>query len=634
MSRSSLLQVVSIVPALTGGKLFPNQGFYLKVSDSSHATYVSYPYEYDDLISSNKIQLGEFSHVERFESASLVPVLCWVRPIPGWHPCVDKGTVKVGSVERASSVRGMSLSGKKGHWQARRPSVSSEKSSSKEVKKVQTSGRSMKDKIHMSTKKVTANGAPEDHDNFDSSDALYMYMLMMGGTVVGLCLTGKELKGKAGTFKHTAGKWLGDPDDKEICGLQIDHKLDFTLMLTQLFLVRIISSNSESNLIKSKSGPNNAYHGASKLVWMHRIKTCTRGYGAMDIECGGGNIKLLSGYVNQKKFGGDTPYKFPADWDDCEYIDDPNDTKQQGYDSIPAEIPDPKAKKPDSWHEEEHGIWRQPKVPNPAYKGPWKRKKIKNPNFMGKWKIPRIDNIVDAFVIISSPLCERKSNLPPIMFVSTILNEKYPAFTVVFGGIFNCSTSEKFPFAALDPFNFNNPVCLHSAEFEDDPLCIEPIKYILDRRSVVLDADIEPILAPFDCRLNYAEKEAFERAEKVRSAHDKGVFASTQRYGFLRIKAIVGVADVWDPDDFLEVYHWDPDDFLEVYHKPEEGSISYRVQRLAKYRFLKKQSDLLLNADDLDAMWVCLRENCVIDDAIGAEKAVVKTFAHLEYLAN
>ena len=28
-----------------------------------------------------------------------------------------------------------------------------------------------------------------------------------------------------------------------------------------------------------------------------------------DIECGGGYIKLLSGYVNQKKFGGDTPYR-------------------------------------------------------------------------------------------------------------------------------------------------------------------------------------------------------------------------------------------------------------------------------------------------------------------------------------
>ncbi|RZR91363.1 hypothetical protein BHM03_00019467 [Ensete ventricosum] len=28
-----------------------------------------------------------------------------------------------------------------------------------------------------------------------------------------------------------------------------------------------------------------------------------------DIECGGGYIKLLSGYVNQKKFGGDSPYR-------------------------------------------------------------------------------------------------------------------------------------------------------------------------------------------------------------------------------------------------------------------------------------------------------------------------------------
>ncbi|KAK3137488.1 hypothetical protein QOZ80_5BG0452950 [Eleusine coracana subsp. coracana] len=63
--------------------------------------------------------------------------------------------------------------------------------------------------------------------------------------------------------------------------------------------------------------------------------------------------------------------------------------------------------------------------------------------------------------------------------------------------------------------------------------------------------------------------------------------------------------------------------------KPEEGSISQRVQRLAKYRFLKKQSELLLNADDLDAMWVCLRENCVIDDATGAEKMNYEDFCHI-----
>lgn len=86
--RSSLLQVVSIVPALAGGELFPNQGFYLKVSDSSHATYVSLPDEHDDLILSDKIQLGQFIHVERLEAASPVPILHGVRPVPGRHPCV------------------------------------------------------------------------------------------------------------------------------------------------------------------------------------------------------------------------------------------------------------------------------------------------------------------------------------------------------------------------------------------------------------------------------------------------------------------------------------------------------------------------------------------------------------------
>lgn len=86
--RSSLLQVVSIVPALAGGELFPNQGFYLKVSDSSHATYVSLPDEHDDLILSDKIQLGQFVHVERLEAASPVPILRGVRPVPGRHPCV------------------------------------------------------------------------------------------------------------------------------------------------------------------------------------------------------------------------------------------------------------------------------------------------------------------------------------------------------------------------------------------------------------------------------------------------------------------------------------------------------------------------------------------------------------------
>ncbi|KAL5219970.1 hypothetical protein ABZP36_024683 [Zizania latifolia] len=86
--RSSLLQVVSIVPALAGCDLFTNQGFYLKVSDSSHATYVSLPEEQHDLILSDTIQLGQFIHVDRLEAATPVPILSGVRPVPGRHACV------------------------------------------------------------------------------------------------------------------------------------------------------------------------------------------------------------------------------------------------------------------------------------------------------------------------------------------------------------------------------------------------------------------------------------------------------------------------------------------------------------------------------------------------------------------
>ncbi|XP_076884345.1 uncharacterized protein LOC143533446 [Bidens hawaiensis] len=86
--RSSLLQVISIVPCLSGGDFLKNQGFYIKVSDSSHATYVTLPDEQIDLILSDKIQLGQYVFVERLESASPVPFLRGCRPVPRRHPCV------------------------------------------------------------------------------------------------------------------------------------------------------------------------------------------------------------------------------------------------------------------------------------------------------------------------------------------------------------------------------------------------------------------------------------------------------------------------------------------------------------------------------------------------------------------
>ncbi|CAI8593558.1 unnamed protein product [Vicia faba] len=84
--RSVLLQVISIVPALSGSELWPNHGFFIKVSDSSHSTYVSLSKQDNELILNNKLQLGQYFYVDRIESGTPVPVLVAVRPIPGRHP--------------------------------------------------------------------------------------------------------------------------------------------------------------------------------------------------------------------------------------------------------------------------------------------------------------------------------------------------------------------------------------------------------------------------------------------------------------------------------------------------------------------------------------------------------------------
>ncbi|WJX21038.1 hypothetical protein P8452_10514 [Trifolium repens] len=54
----------------------------------AYATYVSLPDEHDDLILSDKIQLGQFVFVDRVEASSHVPLIHGVKPVPGTHPCV------------------------------------------------------------------------------------------------------------------------------------------------------------------------------------------------------------------------------------------------------------------------------------------------------------------------------------------------------------------------------------------------------------------------------------------------------------------------------------------------------------------------------------------------------------------
>ncbi|CBI28115.3 unnamed protein product, partial [Vitis vinifera] len=86
--RSALLQVIGIVPALAGSDLWPNHGFYVQLSDSLNSTYVSLSDRDTDLILTNRLQLGQFVYVDRFDFDSPVPRVCGIRPIAGRHPFV------------------------------------------------------------------------------------------------------------------------------------------------------------------------------------------------------------------------------------------------------------------------------------------------------------------------------------------------------------------------------------------------------------------------------------------------------------------------------------------------------------------------------------------------------------------
>ncbi|KAL3621077.1 hypothetical protein CASFOL_035989 [Castilleja foliolosa] len=82
-----VLQIRSIIPVLEEGDLWPNRGFFLKVSDSTHALYVSLSEEQNEMILGNKLKLGQFIHVQKLKKSHPVPLLKGVTPIPGPHRC-------------------------------------------------------------------------------------------------------------------------------------------------------------------------------------------------------------------------------------------------------------------------------------------------------------------------------------------------------------------------------------------------------------------------------------------------------------------------------------------------------------------------------------------------------------------
>lgn len=85
--RSPLLQVIEIIPSHDDDP-FRSRGFFLKLSDSLHSAYVSISPQDADLIFSDKIQLGQFVYVSRFDSGSPVPVVRGLKALPRRRPCV------------------------------------------------------------------------------------------------------------------------------------------------------------------------------------------------------------------------------------------------------------------------------------------------------------------------------------------------------------------------------------------------------------------------------------------------------------------------------------------------------------------------------------------------------------------
>ncbi|XP_072959117.1 calreticulin-like isoform X2 [Typha angustifolia] len=235
----------------------------------------------------------------------------------------------------------------------------------------------------------------------------------------------------AGEWKHTAGNWSADPNDK---GIQTTE--DY----------RFYAISAEFPEFSNKDRP---------LVFQFSVKREQK-YG-----CAGAYMKLLSGEVDQKMFGGETPYSImfgpdicgqntkkvhailsrngtnhmikkevPCETDqlthvytliirpDATYsilID--NEEKESGslyndWDILPPKkIPDPEARKPEDWDDEKfildpeekklehedsndklHGESEASDVTDPEQKEQQKQKKIRNPNYKGEWKAPLIDN--------------------------------------------------------------------------------------------------------------------------------------------------------------------------------------------------------------------------------------------------
>ncbi|PSS31780.1 Calreticulin like [Actinidia chinensis var. chinensis] len=238
----------------------------------------------------------------------------------------------------------------------------------------------------------------------------------------------------AGEWNHTSGKWNGDPNDKEA-----ETEMGMSTEAVAEKITEEGSTDEEPNIGRIRRKPSwlkeyqlsgdstariwkiadatsrsSLQNGHSRVIVLKHVKGQTNEknkdvttldwnvsvstirvaiwklevlqcrsfavyhwphapveWGALPLN---GHIKFKAGSIRNGVFK-------LEDWDDKEYIPDPEDKKPEGYDDIPKEISDPDAKKPEDWDDEEDGEWTLPTTANHAC---LQKRKCVNYNFTKK----------------------------------------------------------------------------------------------------------------------------------------------------------------------------------------------------------------------------------------------------------
>jgi len=156
--------------------------------------------------------------------------------------------------------------------------------------------------------------------------------------------------------------------------------------------VHLIFSHEGENLLKDEEIKLD-YADKDEFTHLYTLVLETDGsYEVFFDQVSKASGKVVDGWAFPSENIKDPAQSKPEDWVDAKKIVDPESAKPEGYDDIPAEIPDPDAETPEDWDTEEDGEWEPPVIDNPAYKGEWKAPMVDNPEYKGAWVHPTIAN--------------------------------------------------------------------------------------------------------------------------------------------------------------------------------------------------------------------------------------------------